>query len=295
MSLNLWQPIDPAQVDVVLDPSGYPAELAAGDTVDVLRDICGDASRDFPKELWIEPSDWADAVREAEKNKSMAVHYVDRFTNQDPTHECTCHSLRTNFECAWNRTRAASIGPPVAGERLESSAKFGSLWVSPLSIYAEANPRQWGGAGVRQVLDIALRRGFLPEPIQPREYKFKHTLHGTTGRGGKNQSRGEWVPVTRFPEGWTETAKHIKPDEIIFPDEWEQAVCLVIHGYAYSVGRNGHAIPWTHWSPTNRAMGYVDSYDVIRWDSERTVRSAYSGGFAIATVVGPDDWDNPAP
>ena len=146
---------------------------------------------------------------------------------------------------------------------------------------------------MRQVLDIALRRGFLPEPIQPKEYKFKHTLHGTTGRGGKNQASGSWVPLSRFPDGWEETAKHIKPLEVILPSEWEQAVCLVIHGYPVSVGRNGHAIPWTHWSPTNQAMGYVDSYDVIRWDSKRTVQSAYSGGFSIATVVVPDDWDNP--
>lgn len=295
MSLDLWSTIDPKLIDVKIDPSGYPDDIAAGDTVDVLRGVCGDASRDFPRELWIEPKDWPDAVREAEKRKTMAIHHVDRFTNQDPTHECTCHSLRTNFECAWNRQKLIACGPPVAGERLPDSGKRGSVWVSPLSIYAEANPGQWGGAGVRQVLEIALRRGFLPEPIQPRDYKFKHTLHGTTGEGGKNQASGKWVPVSRFPSGWESTAKHLKPAEVIFVDEWEQAVCLVIHGYAYSVGRNGHAIPWTHWSPANQAMGYVDSYDVIRWDSKRTVQSAYEGGFAIATVVTPDDWDNPAP
>lgn len=295
MSLDLWSPINPKLIDVKIGPSGYPDEIAAGDTVDVLRDVCGDASRDFPQELWIEPKDWPDAVREAEKRKTMAIHHVDRFTNQDPTHECTCHSLRANFECAWNRQKLIACGPPVADERHEESSKRGSLWVSPLSVYAEANPGQWGGAGVRQVLEIALRRGFLPEPIQPRDYKFKHTLHGTTGQGGKNQASGRWVSVSRFPSGWEKTAKHLKPAEVIFADEWEQAVCLVIHGYAYSVGRNGHAIPWTHWSPSNQAMGYVDSYDVIRWDSKRTVQSAFEGGFAIATVVTPDDWDNPAP
>jgi hypothetical protein len=295
MSLDLFAPVDPALIDVVLpEHDGYPDDIAAGDTKDVLWDVCGDASREFPQSLWIEPSDWPDAVREAEKNKSMAIHYVDRFTNQDPTHECTCHSLRANYEAAWNRTKLAGIGPPQVGVRIDESSKFGSVWVSPLSVYAEANPRKSGGAGVRQVLEIALRRGFLPEPIQPRDYKFKHTLHGTTGRGGKNQSRGEWVPVSRFPDGWEETAKHFKPDEVIFCDEWEQAVCLVIHGYAFSVGRSGHAIPWTHWNPTSQAMGYVDSYDVIRWDSKRTVQSAFEGGFAIATVVVPNDWDSPA-
>jgi hypothetical protein len=295
VSLNLFDKIDPALLDVTLPTdSGYSDELKAGDTVDVLRDVCGSASRDFPSELWIEPKDWPDAVREAEKNRTMAIHYVDRFTNQNPTHECTCHSLRTNFEAAWNRQKLAGIGPPRIDERLEDSAKFGSVWVSPLSIYAEANPGQWGGAGVRQVLEIALRRGFLPDKIQPREYGFKHVLHGTTGEGGKNQSSGQWVSVSRFPSGWEQTAMHLRPDEVIFVDSWEQAVCLVIHGYPYSVGRRGHAIPWTHWSPTNRAMGYVDSYDVIRWDSESTVRSAWEGGFTIATVVTPDDWNDPA-
>lgn len=292
-ALNLWSPIDPDSIDVVLPPSGYPDEIAAGDTRDVLWNVCGNASREFPKSLWIEPKDWPDACREAEKNRTMAVHHIDRHTNQDPTHECTTHSLRANFECAWNRMKAAAVGPPQVDTRLEDSKIFGSLWVSPLSIYAEANPRQWGGAGVRQVLEIALRRGFLPDKIQPRDYKFRHTLHGTTGKGGKNQSSGPWVPLSRFPDGWEETAKWLRPDEVIFCDEWEQAVCLVIHGYAYSVGRNGHAIPWTHWSPTNQAMGYVDSYDVIRWDSLRTVKSAFQGGFSIATVVVPNDWNDP--
>lgn len=293
MSLDLWQPIDPKLIDVKLDPSGYPDDLAAGDTVDVLKDICGDASREFPSALWIEPSDWADAVREAEKNKTMAIHYVDRFTHQGNSHECTCHSLRAIFEGAWNRQKLLAAGPPKVNERLPLSEKLGSIWVSPLSVYAEANPRERGGAGIRQVLDIALRRGFLPEPKQPKNYQLRHTLHGTTGPTNATQTGGPWVPVSRFPEGWQETAKHLRPLEVIFADSWEQAVCLVIHGYGFGVGRDGHAVPWKLWSEANRAMGYVDSYNVIRWDSERTVRRAWQGGFAIATTTVPDDWDRP--
>lgn len=293
--IDSFAPVDPSLVDQFSDQhDGYPDELAAGDTRDVLWDICGDVSRDFPDSLWIEPDLWPDRSRENDKYGTWPLNFVDRFTNQNPTHECTCHSLRTNYECARNRARAINFGGPKAGVRLEESEKFYSVWVSPLSIYAEANPRQWGGASVRQVLDIAIRRGFLPETIQPAAYNFKHALHGTTGKGGINQASGSWVPLSRFPEGWQETAKWFRPFEVIFPRSAEQVVSLVLNGFAVSVGRSGHAIPYTHWNPAQRLMGYVDSYDVIRWDSWRTVQSAVSGAFAIATVVTPNDWQNPA-
>jgi hypothetical protein len=292
--MNSFAPIDPALIDVLLPPSGYPDELAAEDTQDNLMSACGSTSRAFPRSLWIEPRDWADKARENDRLGTWPMNYIDRHTNQNPTHECTCHSLRANFEAARNRARAVSYANgPKKGFRYEESKLFGSVWVSPLSVYAEANPRQWGGANVRQVLEIAVRRGMLPEKIQPAEYGFKHTLQGTTGGGGINQSRGEWVSVSRFPDGWKETAKHFRPLEVIFPGSWEEAVCLVLNGMMVSVGRNGHAVPWAQWNATEQAMAYPDSYDVIRYDSKRTVQNAWQGAFAIASVTLPDDWSKP--
>jgi hypothetical protein len=182
----------------------------------------------------------------------------------------------------------------VKGHRYRESGEFGSVWLSPLSIYAEANPRQWGGANVRRVLEIAARRGMLPETIQPRDYGFRHAIQGTTGAGGVNQSRGAWLPLSRFPDGWEETARWFRPLEVIFPESYEQAVCLVLHGMVVSVGRNGHAVPWARWNARERAMAYPDSYDIIRYDSERTARMAWQGSFAIATMTIPDDWSRPA-
>lgn len=295
--MNSFDQIDPALIDVVLpeDEQGYPADLAAEDTPDVLWDVCGSASRSFPQSLWIEPSDWADKARENDKNKTWPMNFVDRYTNQQPTHECTCHSLRTNFEAARNRQRSV-IYPdgPKKGFRYPESGEVGSVWVSPLSVYAEANPRQWGGANVRQVMEIACRRGMLPEKIQPHDYGFEHTLQGTTGKGGLNQSSGSWVAVRNFPSGWEETAQWFKPIEVIFPGSWEEAVCLVLNGYVVSVGRDGHAVPWCQWLPDQQAMAYPDSYDVTRYDSLRTVKRAWSGAFAIATVTVPNDWMKPA-
>jgi hypothetical protein len=183
---------------------------------------------------------------------------------------------------------------PKKSFRYPESALYGSVWVSPLSIYAEANPDRWGGANVRQVLEIAVRRGFLPDRIQPREYGFRHMLVGTSGEGNSNQSGGKWVAVSEFPAGWQETAKDFRPIEVIFPESYEQAVCLVLHGLAVSVGRNGHAVPWCQWKAGERLMAYSDSYDVTRYDSERTARSAWRGSFAIASVTLPDDWSRPA-
>lgn len=294
--MNTFTPLDPKLIDVPLHRphDGYPEEMKLGDTFDALRDACGSASRDFPDALWIDPSDWADKARDNDKYKTWPLNYVDRFTNQDPTHECTCHSLTRIAEGCRNRQRGIIFPDgPKKDFRYEESSK-GSVWLSPLSVYAEANPRQWGGAGIRQVLEIATRRGFLPEKIQPHEYGFKHTLQGTTGKGGKNQSRGSWVRVSDFPDGWKDTAKLLMPLEVIFPGSWEQAVCLVLHGLLYGVGRSGHAVPWAFWNHQEQAMGYIDSYDVIRYDSLRTVKSAWNGGFAIASMTAPDDWLRPA-
>lgn len=287
--------IDQKLIDVTLPPSGYTPAMEAEDTTDAVRGACGDAARDFPKALWIEPNRWAEVAAENDRNKTWAMHRLDRYTNQDPTHECTCHSLRANFEAARNRARGVIFPEgPRKDFTYVDSGKFGSVWVSPLSVYAEANPREWGGANVRQVMEIAIRRGMLPDKIQPAEYGFRHTLQGTSGKGNSNQSGGGWVPVSKFPDGWKETAKHFRPLEVIFPESYEQAVCLVLHGYAVSVGRNGHAVPWCQWIAGQRLMAYPDSYNVTRYDSERTAKGAWGGSFAIASVTVPDSWDKPA-
>lgn len=293
--MNSFDLPNPKLVDVRL-PShdGYPDDLKAADTIDALKGCCGAATREFPQELWIEPQYWKDKASDNDKYHTWGMNYIDRFTNQNPTHECTCHSLRANFEAARNRQRGIIFpdGPKV-DFRYDNSTK-GSVWVSPNSVYAEANPRQWGGAGIIQVLEIAVRRGMLPEKIQPHEYGFKHAIQGTTGKGGKNQSSGPWLSVSQFPAGWQETAATLMPLEIIIPDSYEQSVCLLLHGRVVSVGRSGHAVPWSMWMASNGSAAYADSYDVVRYDSQGTVKSAWSGSFSIATVTTPDDWSNPA-
>jgi hypothetical protein len=288
--------IDPRLIDVFPDEhDGYPDHLAAEDTTDALRDACGDAAREFPDAMWIEPEDWADRAADNDRHGLWGMNYIDRYTNQNPTHECTCHSLRANAEAARNRARGVSFRDgPRAGYRYPESTVYGSVWLSPLSVYAEANPGQWGGANVRQVLEIAVRRGMLPDRLQPREYGLPHVLQGTSGRGNAQQSGGPWVSVSRFPEGWQETARHFRPLEVIFPKSYEEAVCCVLHGLVVSVGRRGHAVPWARWIADQRLMAYPDSYDVTRFDSERTARSAWKGSFAIASMTLPDDWSRPA-
>lgn len=288
--------IDKRLIDVVLPESGYPEAMRQADIqAGVLQQACGAASRAFPQSLWIEPNRYTEKSRENDENKTWPINYMDRFTNQNPTHECTCHSLTRNAEAARNRQRGIIFPDgPKKNARYEQSATSGSVWLSPLSVYSEANPRKTGGANVQQVLEIACRRGMLPEKIQPKEYSFKHSLQGTTGDGNSNQSSGPWVPLSRFPEGWEQTAAWFKPLEVIFPESWEQAMSLVLNGIAVSVGRNGHAIPWSFWNAAEQVMGYVDSYDVVRYDSLRTVKSAWQGSFAIVSMTTPDDWDKPA-
>lgn len=301
--MNSFAPIDPALVDnpspeIALAPdghTGYPDILRAGDTLDVLKDCCGAASRDFPAALWIEPNDWADKARDNDKYKTWGVNYIDRFTHQGNSHECTCHALTRAAEACRNRQRGIIFPDgPVKDRRYEESQE-GSVWLSPLSIYAEANPGQWGGAGCRQVLEIACRRGFLPEKVQPREYNFKHTLQGTAGgTNAMNQSNGPWVRLSNFPAAWEETAKWLMPEEVILTSDWEQAVCLLLAGLVLEYGRGGHAVPPSFWNVTNSSAGYVDSYNRVLYDSLGTFKGAVrSGTFAIASMRMPDDWMNP--
>lgn len=297
--MNSFDLIDPALLDapspeIAQSPDGHPGyttKFEAEDTTDAVRDACGSASRSFPKALWIEPKDWETKARENDKFKTWPMNYSSRYTNQVPTHECTCHSLVQNFECAWNR--AAGLSYADGPRKNFRYAKTRAVFMSPMSVYNRANPNIRGGANVRQVLEIAVKYGILPDKIQPNEYGFKHQLQGTQGGGNSNQSSGEWVSVRNMPAGWEETAKHFRPLEVIFPESYEQAVCLVLHGYMVSVGRSGHAIPWAQYLP-GQGMAYPDSYNVTRYDSMATVRRAWGGAFAIATVTAPDDWSKPA-
>lgn len=290
--------IDPSLIDVAFeDHDGYPAEIQSGDTKDALMCAAKDAGAkayDFPSHLWIEPKDWPDVAAENDKYHTWPIDYIDRFTNQNPTHECTTHAFRTVFEAARNRQRRIAIGPPVPDKRLDISAKSSSVWISPLSLYSEANPGQWGGAGVVQILNIAAKRGCLPDKIQPRDWGFKHYLHGTCGEGGINQSNGRWTSVSNFPDGWKETAKLLKPLEYIFPGSWEETVCLVLHGFAVGVGRSGHSIPYCKWVADKKLMQYPDSYDVFRYDSASSIRATVGGSYAIVSTTVPDDWEKPA-
>jgi len=287
--------IDPRLIDVVLpEHDGYPEHLAAEDTRDVLWDCCGDAARKFPEALWIEPRDWPDVAAENDRLGLWPIDYLDRFTNQSPTHECTTHALRACAEACRNRQRRIKLGPPVAGQRLPISAQSASVWLSCLSIYSEANPRIRGGANVRQVMEIATRRGFLPDRTQPRDWGFRHTLVGTQGKGNNNQSGGQWVKLSDFPDGWQETAKHFRPLEVIFPETWEQTVCLVLHGLAVAIGVDGHSVPYARWIPGQQVMAYPDSYDVVRYHSLSKIKRTVGGSYAIASFTTPDDWDKPA-
>lgn len=298
--------IDKKLIDQPLPPnvltdghSGYPPEAAAGDNRETLMaaaDDAGAAITAFSNAWYIEPNERLERARFNLENKMRACDYINRFTNQQPTHECTCHSLSRGAEAAWNRARRIAIGPPVADTKLEVPVGASPVWLSPLSVYSEANPGQWGGASIRGVLNIAARRGFLPEPIQPKEYGFKHTLHGTTGEGNVTQSRGAWVSVSRFPAGWEETAKHFKPLEFIFPETLDQAICLILHGLIVCVGRDGHAVPWGDVDFDRKVIPYWDSYDIVRYDSfDRAKRAISNGGaFAIVNMTTPDDWNNPA-
>jgi hypothetical protein len=292
--IDSFAPVDPKLVDVAVPEDGYPAHLAAEDTPDVLRDVCGSASREFPESLWIDPKDWDDKARDNDKYGTWPRNYSDRLSNQNPSHECVYHSAVAGLEVCWNRQRGVIY--PEGGKkdfRYPESAKFHSVWFSPLSGYARVQPRQWGGSNVRQSLEILTKDGLLPDKIQPRDYGFRHVLQGTSGKGNSNQSGGGWIAERDFPENWRDTAKHFRVKEAIFASSWEQVICLILHGIAYHIGRRGHAVPLVRYLP-GQGCEIKDSYDVYRVDSMASVKSSWSSGYGIYSMTMPDDWNRPA-
>ena len=301
--------IDPKLIDVVLpDETGYPEELARQDTPDVLRCAAADVGVTvvpLPAHFAIPRKDWLEVQKLGERNRTRPIDFLDRFTNQSPTHECTSHGGRACFEMARNRQRRIVCGPPVAGQM--PTVKSASVWMSCLSVYAEANPRERGGAMVRDILEISGRRGWLPDQIQPHPWKFRHTMQGTRGGGNVCQSSGPFPgwkndDFIRKPDGWEDdvwvsTSKHFRPLEIVVPDLLEEVICGLLGGpeamgIAWHTGGRGHSIPYSFVDVEQEVIGYADSYNVIRYDTFRNARM--SGIYGIISTTVPDDWDKPA-
>lgn len=254
-------------------PSGYPANMAANDTSDNLKMMGG---TDFPQSLWIEPKDWKTyaADNKLSERKLWPTNFKGRFTNQDPTHECVCHALCRSAEIAYAQQH--------------SGAK--RIALSQVGIYGIANPGQWGGSDVLGCLRIAMEQGFIPENVWGQDAIFKHTMHGTCGKGNQDNSSGPWVTERTHPQyfsGAAETRKLFKPTEVINPRTREEMACCVLHGRAICVGRRGHSVPYTFlvWEPNQKSeqptFGYDDSYDVQRYDSWNGASEAVDGSHCI--------------
>ena len=187
------------------EESGYNEDEAAMyDNSDALAGI---GAREFPSALWIEPREWQERAKQNDETKTWPDNYRNRFTHQGNSHECTCHALAQNMEIAWNR---------------QSLTKEFAVWFSPLSVYAEANPRRWGGSYMQKTVGICINRGILPsyngpDGIRTQANEFKHTLNETAGNDNSDNGGGDWVPLSRFPSGWRETARHFKAAEVINP------------------------------------------------------------------------------
>jgi len=298
-------PFNPDLVDVVLGhDTGYPAAEAEKDTPEAIVEAFGETSREFPDALYVPEEEWEERIEENTAKQLWAHNYLDRFTHQGSSHECTCHALRAVCAAARNRQRRISFGDgPQANVRLAVSATSASVWLSPVSVYAEANPGQWGGASCQGVIGIACRRGMLPAIKQPRDWGLKHTMATTCGgHDGTNQVDGSWPSFRsgtfrRIPEhwpdaNWTDTAKHFRPLECVNPRSTAQYVSLVLRGYAIGIGRSGHSVPITFLTLDRGRIyyGYADSYNVVRYDS----RAYYSSSYSVLSFTTPDDWEKPA-
>lgn len=285
--------IDPKLIDVFDVEGGYIG--GEEDTPDGLFSACGAAARKFPKSMIVPRDERKDMARENDRLKTFGIHYLDRFTAQGDSHECAAHAVTRSIEAARNRHRGITYADgPRKDFRYTASSK-GSVWLSPLSLYIESNPGRWGGSNIVRNVNIAQRRGSLPDRVQPAEYNFRHTLHGSAGgKNSSNQSIGPWVSLANLPEGFEETSKHFRPLEIFIIENEDEGISALLHGGVIAYGRRGHAVPVARWDHEQNVFAYVDSYDRVLYDSAATFRSACQGAVCVWTVEQPNDWSRPA-
>jgi hypothetical protein len=285
--------IDPKLIDVFDVQGGYVD--GEEDTPDGLFSACGSAARKFPASMLVPRDERKDMARENYRLKTWGINYLDRFTHQGNSHECSAHAVTRSIEAARNRHRGI-IYPdgPRKDFRYTDSSK-GSVWLSPLSLYLESNPSQWGGSNIVRNVNIAQRRGPLPDRVQPAEYGFRHMLQGSAGgRNSSNQSIGPWVSLRNLPQGFEETSKHFRPLEIFIIENEDEGISALLHGGVIAYGRRGHAVPVARWDHGQDVYAYVDSYDRVLYDSAATFRSACQGAVCVWTTEQPSDWLKPA-
>jgi len=264
--------IDPKQIDVEFSFDGMQ-EVPPDD------EMLHAGLKYLPDSFYIPRSEWDDRIREHEKNKSSADYFSGRFTHQGNSHECVCHAAQQLFMTAYNR-QFNGLGHDV--------------WFSPLALYTRiTGGRRWGGSNVRDSCEEMIARGMLPDHDGPagdnaQTKIYEHTLHQTSGRTEDHWPTSGWVTPRQLPDGWETTAKQFRALEVyLIPREVEAHASVLLHGMALSNGRQGHSIGHVKLIKENgRYLSqYKDSYNVMRYDSERWMDS---GGFCIRSVTTPD-------
>lgn len=223
-----------------------------------------------------------------------AMDYSNRFTNQSPTHECTCHALIQNLEIAWNRMY--ELRPK--SER--------SVFFSPMYSYRVVHGSNWrGGDSMQRTMRGAMTTGAVPEHagrggVNDQKNRFKFTVAGTYGKGNEFNSSGDWM--TSIPSECDQWNDYFRIKTVINIQSVEEAVMLLLQGYSDGGGRNGHAIPHaairfdSTYDYRRAEYPYIDSYDVIRIDSYKTFRSAVSGMYCVLDLekwpgaIGSEPW-----
>ena len=263
--------IDPKLIDVTFEFDGMQ-EVPPDD------EMLHAGLKYLPDSFYIPRSEWDDRIREHEKNKSSADYFSGRFTHQGSSSECVAHAAQQLFMTAYNR-QFNGLGHDV--------------WFSPLALYVRICGSRYGGSNVRDSCREMISRGMLPDHDGPagdnaQTKIFEHTLHQTSGRTESHWPTKGWLRESGLPNGWENTAKQFRALEVyLIPRDVEAHASVLLHGMALSNGRQGHSIPHVKLIKENgRYLSqYKDSYNVMRYDSERWMDS---GGFCIRSVTTPD-------
>lgn len=216
MSSGILTSVNPALVDILVDPQGrplrgcHPRNWKVGSRLPLFEDAFFSTLRDYPR------SDWDDLVKD---NVSLEL-LIRWIHNQLQEGTCASNAMDLVYEVCM----AMCVG-------IRNAIKQ-----SPIAVYRWIASGPGTGSNIMDNVEQITKIGSLPEDTPenraflklmglPESHVLKHT--------GYYQA---------FPSGWQETAKHFTVTEAYEVNSFEGAVTGLMNDFALIYGRAGHAI-----------------------------------------------------
>jgi hypothetical protein len=210
---------------------------------------------------------WSGMIKAIEDNGGSLDLLVTRIYNQKSEGSCVSNATCQAMEIAQAQRRG----------------KKAVISLSAISLYKRCGRSPGSGSMVSTNLKEILGIGVLPLDTPENKARFTHTMANT----------GFFTP---YPQGWQETAKRFRGNEVFDIRSYDGFITALLRGYPVVYGRSGHSICAVRPVFKNNQLyvKYANSWheswgeNGYGYDSERMIRAGASWAFALRTVVDPE-------